>query len=87
MPFVWEVMLMQKKRQRKMSERRRAVVATRKAQVAELKGERFADIAQLVSKSLEPFIAQLVKAEVAKAIADFASHDNRRPIPPGMEGG
>ncbi len=73
---------MQKKRQRKMSERRRAVVATRKAQVAELKGERFADIARLVSEQLEPLIERLVKAEVAKALAGFTPHD-RRPVPEG----
>jgi hypothetical protein len=72
---------MQKKRQRKMSERRRAVVATRKAQVAELKQERFADIARLVSESLEPLIARLVEAEVAKAMADLAERQSRSTEP------
>jgi hypothetical protein len=60
---------MQKKRQRKMSGRRRAVVATRKAEVAELKDARFAEIADMIAGRLEPCIELLVKAEVAKAIA------------------
>lgn len=72
---------MQKKRQRKMSERRRAVVATRKAQVAELKSERFADIARLVSEQLEPLIERLVKAEVAKAMADLAKRQSGSAAP------
>ncbi len=63
---------MQKKRQRKMSDRRRAVVATRKAEVAELKDARFADIADMIAGRLEPRIKLLVTAEVAKAMADLA---------------
>lgn len=59
---------MKKKRQRKMSDRRRAVVATRKAEVAELKDARFAEIAGMIAERLEPRIKLLVKAEVTKAI-------------------
>jgi hypothetical protein len=66
-----------------MSERRRAVVATRKAQVAELKGERFADIARLVSEQLEPLIARLVEAEVAKAMADLAERQSKEEVDDG----
>ncbi len=63
---------MKKKRQRKMSDRRRAVVATRKVEVAELKDARCAEIANLVANHFEPLVAQLIKAEVAKAMADLA---------------
>lgn len=63
---------MRTKRQRKMSDRRRAVVATRKAEVSELKDARFADIADMISKRLEPRIELLVKVEVAKAMVDPA---------------
>jgi hypothetical protein len=62
---------MRKKRQRKMSDRRHAVVATRKAEVAELKDARFAEIADMISKRLEPYIKLLVEVEVARAITDL----------------
>lgn len=68
---------MQKKRQRKMSDRRRAVVATRKAEVAELKDARFAEIADMIASRLEPRIKQLVTVEVAKAMVDLAERQHQ----------
>lgn len=68
---------MQKKRQRKMSDRRRVVVATRKAEVAELKDARFAEIADMIARRLEPRIKLLVEAEVAKAMANLAERQHR----------
>ena len=62
---------MQKKRHRRMSDRRRALVATRRVQLDELKSERFADIAREVSERLEPLIERLVKEQVSKAMVDF----------------
>ncbi|MHC4509535.1 MAG: hypothetical protein ACYTAO_11345 [Planctomycetota bacterium] len=67
---------MKKKRQQRMSNRRRAVVATRKSQVAELKDARFADIARLVSAALEPRLEALVEAKVVKAMADLAERQS-----------
>lgn len=55
-----------------MSDRRRTVLTTRKAQLDELKEARFAEIARLVSEALEPRLEQLVEAKVAKAMADLA---------------
>ncbi len=72
---------MKKKRQRKMSDRRRAVVATRKSEVAELKDVRFADIADMIAGRLEPRIKSLVEVEVAKAMADFAKRQPRSGAP------
>ena len=69
--------MVQKKRQRRMSNRRRVEVVTRKAQLNSLRNERCADIAQLVCDSLEPHIVQTVKAEVAKAMADLAERQHR----------
>lgn len=68
---------MQKKRQRRMSNRRRATVTTRKAQLAELKDERFAEIARLVTEALEPRLEALVEVKVAKAMADLAERQHR----------
>ena len=67
---------MKKKRQRKMSDRRRAVVATRKAEVAELKDARFAEIADMIAGRLEPRIKLLVQVEVAKAITDLTKRQS-----------
>ena len=72
---------MKKKRQRQMSDRRRAVVATRKAEVAELKDARFAEIADMISTRLEPRIKQLVTVEVAKAMADLAKRQSQAAVP------
>ncbi len=63
---------MRKKRQRKMSDRRRVVVATRKSEVAELKDARFAEIADMIAGRLEPRIKLLVQVEVARAMTDLA---------------
>jgi hypothetical protein len=70
-----------KKRQRKMSNRRRAVVATRKAQVAELKDARFADIADMIAMRLEPRIKLLVEVEVARVVRDLAKHQPQSDAP------
>lgn len=72
---------MKKKRQRKMSDRRRVVVATRKAEVAELKDARFAEIADMIAMRLEPRIKLLVKIEVAKAMVDLAKRQSRSDAP------
>ncbi len=72
---------MKKKRQRKMSDRRRAVVATRKAEVAELKDTRFAEIADMIAGRLEPRVKLLVEAEVAKAMANLAERQSRSDAP------
>ena len=68
---------MQKKRQKRMSERRRAEVVTRKVRLDTLRNERCAEIARLVCESLEPYILQMVKAEVAKAMADLAERQHK----------
>ena len=72
---------MQKKRQRKMSDRRRTMVATRKAEVAELKDARFAEIADMIARRLEPRIKLLVEVEVAKAMVDLAERQSRSDAP------
>lgn len=70
---------MQKKRQKRLSNRRRAEVVTRKAQLAELKEAHFADMARQICASLEPYIEQLVKDQVSKAMMDFAERCGQRP--------
>jgi hypothetical protein len=60
-----------------MSNRRRTEVVTRKAQLTDLKSERFTEIARLVTEALEPHIEALVEAKVAKAMADLAARQHR----------
>lgn len=69
---------MRKKRQKRISNRRRAEVVTRKAQLVELKEERFADMASQICASLEPYIEQLVKDQVSKAMMDFSERCGQR---------
>ena len=73
--------MVKKKRQRKMSDRRRAVVATRKAEVAELKDARFAEIADMIAERLEPRIKLLVQVEVARAVTDLAKRQLQSDAP------
>jgi hypothetical protein len=68
---------MKKKRQRKMSDRRRAVVATRKAEVSELKDARFAEVANMIAERLKPRIKLLVQVEVARAMVDLAKRQSK----------
>jgi len=64
-----------------MSDRRRAIVATRKAEVAELKDARFAEIADMIAGRLEPRIKLLVEVEVTKAIVDLTKRQSQSDAP------